>query len=65
MQRPTLLERAFDVARYGPVTDVTAIRVLLKREGYESVDLHLKSQSVARQLRAFCKARAPEAALVS
>lgn len=60
MQRPTLLERALGLARHGPCPDVAAIRALLKHAGYDQVDSHLKSRSAAKQLRAFCRARAME-----
>ena len=60
MSKPNLLERAFTLARAGPSIDLHAIRALLKREGYENVDANLKSASLAKQLRAICKARSKE-----
>ncbi len=60
MRKPTILERAFELAEVGPSSDLRAIKIVLKREGYDAVDAHLKSRSVAKQLLALCKARALE-----
>jgi hypothetical protein len=55
MSDPTLLERAFDLARSGRFASVADIRTALKRERYEQVVAHLAGPSIARQLRALCE----------
>jgi hypothetical protein len=55
MSDPTLLERAFDLARSGRFASVADIRTALKRERYEQVEAHLAGPSIARQLRALCE----------
>ena len=46
----TTVERAFALARSGKVTSVNEIRKQLKSERYESVDAHLASPALSRQL---------------
>ncbi|MBB5714781.1 hypothetical protein [Sphingomonas aerophila] len=44
--------RALDLARTGSVRSVEDIRRTLKKEGFESVDGHLTSHNLKKQLRA-------------
>jgi hypothetical protein len=63
MTDPTLLERAFDLARSGRFASVADIRLALKRERFEQVEAHLAGPSLARQLRGLCEEarRTPQA----
>lgn len=49
--RPSLLERAFELAASGEFATLTEIRNALKRENYEAVDPQLVGPTVRRQLR--------------
>jgi len=49
MSRPTILERAFQLARAGASLD--EIRARLRREGYEMVSEQLTGRVIVRQLR--------------
>ena len=57
MHRPGTVERAYELARSGPCTNLDEIRSQLKREFHESVDSHLGSPSLGRQLRQLCAQR--------
>ena len=47
----TVVERAFEIARSGSVTDMSGLRARLKLERYENIDVHLSSSpSLTRQL---------------
>ena len=59
--RPSVIERAIDLARSGNYGTVSAVRDVLKRERYESVDAHI-SGSLSRQLTALCRASRPDPA---
>jgi hypothetical protein len=48
--RPTLLERAFALAREGAT--MLEIRNKLRAEGYDNVDFQLQGSELKRQLRA-------------
>jgi len=50
MPRPTLIERAFELARMGAT--MSQIRAQLRRDGYELVNEQLTGRVIARQLRA-------------
>lgn len=54
MSEPTLLERAYALARSGECSTLDDIRRQLKSEKYESVDAHVTSPSVRRDLRQLC-----------
>lgn len=47
--------RAFEIARSGTCRTVDELRKRLKAERYESVDSHLSSGSLSKQLRALLK----------
>jgi hypothetical protein len=51
MQQPTIIARAFELAREGSCRTSTDIRSILVREGYEHVHQHLMAPSVVRQLK--------------
>lgn len=47
----TVIERAFELARSGTITDMVGLRAQLKLERHEGVDAHLgSSPSLNRQL---------------
>ncbi len=56
MSSPSILERAFELARTGRCPGLDEIRKQLGRELYENVDLHLASPTLRRQLREACLA---------
>lgn len=49
--KPTILERAYELARSGSTTDLQDISRKLKSEGFESVDAHLAGPSLRAELR--------------
>jgi len=54
---PTLIERAFDLARSGSVPNLSRLARALRREGYEGVDMHLSSSpTLAKELTSACRA---------
>jgi hypothetical protein len=62
MYRPTTIERAYELAQYGPCESLDDVRAQLKRERHESVEGHLSGPTISRQLRAlFAKKRATQA----
>ncbi len=48
--QPTIIERAFELAKSGRVSSVEDIARQLKREHYEAVLSHLSGNSIRRQL---------------
>lgn len=62
--RPTIIERAFQLARSGEYEQAAQIARALRLERYESVASHFGSASLKRQLVAECQRaqlqRAPE-----
>lgn len=56
--RPTTVERAFELARSGACTNVPAIAAALKGERHESVDAHLAGPSIRRDLKRIWEAAA-------
>lgn len=57
MHRPSTVERAYELAEHGPCNNVDEIRTQLKREFHESVDSHLSSPTLSKQLRSLCAQR--------
>lgn len=55
----TTLERAFEIARSGKAANLNDIRKQLKRERFDSVDAHLSSPSLNRQLVELIRAAVP------
>jgi hypothetical protein len=51
MDRPTIIERAFELAQSGTCQSLDELRSQLKRERYESVDSHMAGPTLGRQLR--------------
>jgi hypothetical protein len=49
--RPTTIERAFELARSGQCDNLPAIVATLKEERHESVDAHLAGPSIRKDLR--------------
>jgi hypothetical protein len=57
---PTIIERAFELARSGAYESSESITKQLKKERYEAVEQHLSSPSLKRSLRELCRtARQP------
>ena len=54
-QRPTTLERAYELARSGQYAGVAAIRSELKREKFLDVDGQLYGPTLQKQLSRICK----------
>jgi hypothetical protein len=50
-QPPTIIARAFELARDGSCQTSTQIRTILVHEGYEHVHQHLTSPTVVKQLK--------------
>jgi hypothetical protein len=53
---PSIIERAFELARSGAYSSNEHIIKQLKSERYESVEQHLSGPSLKRTLRDLCKA---------
>lgn len=49
-EQTTTVERAFELARSGACSSVNDLRQRLRREGYDSVHLHLHGASINKQL---------------
>jgi hypothetical protein len=49
--RPSIIERAFQLANSGGCADVQAIRDQLSREDYPTVDGYIRGTSLLRQLQ--------------
>lgn len=49
--RPTTVERAFELARSGQCDNLPAIVAALKGERHDSVDAHLAGPSIRKDLR--------------
>jgi hypothetical protein len=58
-QRPTCLERAFELAKSGACAGIQDIRIQLRAEGYQEAQLY--GPSLGRQLRDLCLAAARRA----
>lgn len=54
--RPSIIERAFEIARLGRALKVDEIRTQLCQEGYGQVDLHIRGRTLLAQLRGLLKA---------
>jgi hypothetical protein len=52
---PSIIERAFELARSGDYATIDDIRKRLKSERYSQVDAHLAGTSVRRQLLDLCR----------
>jgi len=61
IDRPTTLERAFQLANSGECVNVEQIRLRLKREGYSDAQAHTKGPSIRNQLTKLCQAAVPKA----
>jgi hypothetical protein len=53
---PSVVERAFQLARDGKCHNMDELRATLKAERYESIDNHLAGPSIRRQLQVLLKA---------
>ena len=49
-ERPSVIERAFQIAKSGDALDIADVRSQLQAEGYSSVIQHLVGRSLTRQL---------------
>ena len=59
-QRPTVLERAFELARSGDCSSPSDIRDMLRREGYIDVTSQIAGPTLLKQLRTLCRDAAHE-----
>jgi hypothetical protein len=60
--RPSVIERAFQLARSGTCASLTDIRMRLQSENYADAQIHTSGHSIARQLRGLIvAAQAPHA----
>lgn len=59
MQQPTIIARAFELAREGTCRTSTDIRTILVKEGYDHVHQHLMAPSVHRQIKQLIKEAHP------
>ncbi len=59
--RPTTLERAFQLANSGECANVDQIRMRLKSEGYSDGQAHTKGPSIRSQLTKLCQAATAKA----
>jgi hypothetical protein len=51
-----MIARAYELARAGSIANIGELVGCLKREGYELVEVHLRSSpTLTRQLRSLCK----------
>jgi hypothetical protein len=62
-ERPTTVERAFELARSGQCDNLPAIVAALKGERHESVDAHLAGPSIRKDLRRIWEAQGSKAPL--
>jgi len=53
--RPTIAERAFELARSGECASVADVRTCLRKEGYIHVASHLSGSSITGPLRLLCE----------
>ena len=56
---PTIIERAYELARTGEYPDSNASIKRLKTEGYDAVERHFAGSSLRRAIRDICRAAAP------
>jgi hypothetical protein len=54
-QPPTIIARAFELAREGNCRTSTEIRTVLVREGYEHVHQHMMAPTVLKQVKKLIK----------
>jgi hypothetical protein len=60
--RPTISERAFQLARSGELPALTPIKAQLKREGYTNVESHFSGRALRQEVARLCaEARAKPA----
>ncbi|MHB8284060.1 MAG: hypothetical protein ACYDD1_05240 [Caulobacteraceae bacterium] len=55
IDRPMIIERAYQLARSGGVVRTGDIRLQLAREGYNQVDTQISGQSLTTDLMRLCK----------
>ncbi len=58
--QPSIIERAYELARSGTCRSVEDIRRTLTQERYDSVQAHLSGMSIKRDLIALCRKAAAE-----
>jgi hypothetical protein len=52
--RPTISERAFQLARSGELPALTPIKARLKREGYTNVESHFSGRVLRQEVARLC-----------
>lgn len=55
-ERPTILERAFALARSGAYPGVSAVKHQLRLEGFSTAQQEIVGPTLIRQLRRLCQA---------
>lgn len=58
--RPTTLERAFQLARSGEYATISDIRRQLKQEGFSDAPSQISGPTMLKQLRKLCEAARPD-----
>jgi hypothetical protein len=53
--RPTVIERAFELAKSGDCASPSEIRDILRREGYMDVTGQIAGPTLLKQLRTLCR----------
>ena len=54
--RPTIIERAFELAGSGKVESLATLRRQLTKEGFASVSAHIQGAALTKQLNAMIRA---------
>lgn len=57
--RPTIIERAFELAGSGKVESLASLRRQLTKEGFSSVSAHIQGAALTKQLNAMIRALHP------
>lgn len=55
MSRPTLIERAYEMARSGDHISTPSIQKALSRERYANAEDHLSGRAIRLELNALCR----------
>jgi len=53
--KPSIAERAYQLAKTGEFPKVRELKAALKKEGYDQIDAHLGGSSISRPLRVICE----------
>ena len=53
--RPSLIERAYQLARSGDYPRLVLVKAALRREGYEQITAHFAGSATSKALRIICE----------